>query len=147
MNINNVPSISGKIIESDGSLNPTWRGFFSLLVQELQYYLSNARYKLPPLSTSQITNSEVSNPNNTGSVVHDSDLDVPKISSYAVTSDPEPGVPASQIFKQVSTFESLTTAEIGDIPSGKINGRFIHDSSTNELKVGFNDTFFTVTTT
>ena len=48
---------------------------------------------------------------------------------------------------QLTTYNELTTAEISAIPSGQRNGKFIYDTDTDTLKVGFNDAFATVTTT
>lgn len=47
----------------------------------------------------------------------------------------------------LTTYDELTTAEIAAIPSGERNGKFIFDTDTVTLKVGFNDAFATVTTT
>ncbi|UCE38413.1 MAG: hypothetical protein JSW00_04075 [Thermoplasmata archaeon] len=58
-----------------------------------------------------------------------------------------PYVNVEGVNKNMTTLEQLTTAEISSIPSGQRNGRFIHDTTTDELKIGFNDTIMTVTTT
>lgn len=47
----------------------------------------------------------------------------------------------------LTTYDELITAEIAAIPSGQRNGKFIYDTDTTTLKVGFNDAFATVTTT
>lgn len=48
---------------------------------------------------------------------------------------------------QFATYDELTAVEISSIPSGQRNGRFVLDTDTGTLKVGFNDAFATVTTT
>ena len=56
-------------------------------------------------------------------------------------------VNTEQSYKPVTTYEALPTADINAIPTGERNGRFIFDTDVAELKVGFNDSFLTVTTT
>lgn len=48
---------------------------------------------------------------------------------------------------QLTTYDELTTAEIAAIPPGQRNGKFVYDTDTGTLKVGFNDDFATITTT
>lgn len=46
----------------------------------------------------------------------------------------------------VTTYEEFSTVQINAIPSGERNGRFIYDTDTGQLKVGFNDAFAVVDT-
>ena len=48
-------------------------------------------------------------------------------------------------YKPLNTYEEKSTSQIDQIAEGQRNGRLIWDTEENALKVGANDSFYTLT--
>jgi len=128
-----IPSVPrAPIVNKDGIVNNEWRIYFDQLTLTLQLLLPTTGHKMPDKSnieTDQLVNKDLS-----GGFIYNREQ-----KNMQVNTD--------ESYKPVNTYEELSTSEINDIPSGERNGRFIFDTDITELKVGFNDSFLTVTTT
>lgn len=116
----------------NGVLADKWRVYFETQANYLQSNLSQEGYVLPHQSTDNI--SALSTTDAQGGLLLDSDAEAAKVNTDGT-------------YKNLTTLEQLTTTEIDAIPSGKRNGRFFHDTTTGDLKIGFNDQIKTVTVT
>lgn len=130
MKISSVPI--APISEKNGNVSTPWRLYFEQLTNQLQGALLDIGYKLPQANNQKI-NSLV-NSDLQGAMIYNHE-------SKNVQANTDGN------YKPVNTYEELTNAEIADIPSGQRNGRFVYDTDNALLKVGFNDAFYTVTTT
>lgn len=128
MNITNVPKVP--MIQNSTEL----RTFFNQLVNQLQEFLSNERYKLPTQSntTVPVLNNNVDK--NIGGILYNESSKTTQVNTNG-------------IFNNVATYEELTAAQVSAIASGERNGRFIFETDTGDLRVGMNDLFKTVTVT
>ncbi len=127
MNIPNVPKVPS--IQN----STEHRVFLNQIVNQLQEFLSDERYKLP---TQPDTNVSILNnvTKNTGSLLFNNTSKTGQINTDG-------------IYKNLATYEELTAAQVSAIASGERNGRFIFETDTGDLRVGMNDTFKTVTVT
>jgi len=116
----------------NGQLADKWRIYFETQANYLQRNISQEGFKLPQQNQENLAT--LNNSNSTGAMLYDSEADAPIVNVAGVN-------------KNMTTLEQLTTDEINAIPSGQRNGRFIHDTDTDELKIGFNDEIKTVTVT
>jgi hypothetical protein len=120
------------IAEKNGNVSTQWRLYFEQLTNQLQRGLLDIGYKLPQANNEKIAGLVASDLQ--GAMIYNSE-------SKNVQANTDGN------YKPVNTYEELTSAEIAEIPSGQRNGRFIYDSDSEVLKVGFNDEFYAVTTT
>ena len=139
MNIPTVPNAN--FLQKDGSIHPSWHHFFTQLSQQLQAGLTEANYA-PHASTEDINKLVTVTPKtplHSRQRLHGGTVYNKTTSNCMINNDGE--------YRNVSTLENLTSAQIAAIPSGKRNGRFITDTTTNKLKIGINDAFVEITTT
>lgn len=116
----------------NGELSDKWRVYFETQANYLQRNMSQEGYILP--QQSQDNMDTLNNSKSTGAMLYNSDTESPFVNAGGVN-------------KNMTTLEQLSSDDINSIPSGKRDGRFFHDTDTDELKIGFNDTIKTVTTT
>lgn len=129
MRISSVPLTP--IADKRGNVATEWRLYFEQLTNQLQSNLLGIGYKLP-----QATNARVN------------ELVAPDLQGAMIYNNESKNVQANTDgkYKPVNTYEELTSDDIAAIPAGQRNGRFIYDTDNALLKVGFNDAFYTVTT-
>ena len=132
----NIPNVPKAPMHED---NTAWRVYNNQIVNQLQEFLSDERYKLPSQSDTDVTKlndatDSFGNKKNPGSILFNETSKSGQINTDG-------------IYKNLGTYEELTTTGIGDIPSGQRNGRFILDTDSGDFKVGVNDIFKTVTLT
>jgi hypothetical protein len=120
------------IAEKNGNVSTQWRLYFEQLTNQLQRGLLDIGYKLPQANNEKIASLVATDLQ--GAMIYNNE-------SKNVQANTDGN------YKPVNTYEELTSASIAEIPSGQRNGRFIYDSDNAVLKVGFNDAFYTVTTT
>lgn len=130
MNITNLPK--SEVFYKDNAV----RIFMNQLVNQLQEFLSDDRYKLPKQnndSISVLNNPEPSKADkNIGSILYNSDAKTVEVNTDGT-------------YKKLATYEELTSAEVIAITSGEKNGRFIFETDTGDLRIGVNNLFKTVT--
>lgn len=128
MNISNLPT--EPMTDRAGNLSASHRQFFNQLVNQTQTFLGNGTYVLPSQTTADI--GTIQNKNALPAILHDSEQQNAKINTNGN-------------YNIVVTYDGeLTTTEINAIPSGKRNGRVFWDTTTNQLKMGGNDTFIVI---
>ena len=128
-----IPSVPrAQISNQDGTVNNEWRIYFDQLTLTLQKSLSLTGFKMPSKDNADM--SLLVNNDLAGGFIYNREQKNMQVNT-------------EESYKPVSTYEQLNTSEINGIPSGERNGRFIYDTDTDDLKVGFNDNFLTVTTT
>ncbi len=128
-----IPSVpNAKMISPNGYLTDTWRVFFVQLVNQLQQFVNDEGYILP--SQDQNNVDQLNTNEKIGGIIYNETGKFTQINTDG-------------IYKNVSSYEELSTSAIGDIPAGQRNGRFILETDTGDLKVGVDDTFKTVTVT
>ena len=128
-----IPSVPrAQLVNQDGSVSNEWRIYFDQLTLVLQEALPLTGFKMPSKNnneTSILVNQDLA-----GGFIYNREQKNMQVNTV-------------QSYKPVSTYEELPTADINAIPAGERDGRFIFDTDVTELKVGFNDSFLTVTTT
>lgn len=128
-----IPSVPrAQLVNQDGTVNTEWRIYFEQLTLTLQRSFPLTGFKMPSKDKADLPllfNSDLA-----GGFIYNREQKNMQVNT-------------EQSYKPVSTYEELSTSEIDDIPSGERNGRFIFDTDTTQLKVGFNDNFLTITTT
>ena len=128
-----IPSVPrAQIVNQDGTVNNEWRIYFDQLTLVLQQSFPLTGFKMPSKDNADLP--LLLNNDLAGGFIYNREQ-----KNMQVNTD--------ESYKPVSTYEELSTAEINAIPAGERNGRFIFDTDVTELKVGFNDSFLTVTTT
>ena len=128
-----IPSVPrALVVNQDGSINNEWRIFFDQLTLTLQRSLPLTGFKVPSKDNADL--SLLLNKDLAGGIIYNREQ-----KNMQVNTD--------ESYKPLNTYEALSTADINAIPTGERNGRFIYDTDATELKVGFNDSFLTVTTT
>jgi hypothetical protein len=128
-----IPSVPrAQIVDKDGTINTEWRIYFDQITFVLQSSFPLSGYKMPSKDNSEMPN--LVNEDLAGGFIYNREQKNMQVNT-------------AENYKPLSTYEELSTAEINDIPTGERNGRFIYDTDDTALKVGFNDSFLTVTTT
>lgn len=127
MNITNLPV--AKVFDD----NPSVRIFLSQLVDQLQEFFSDERYKFPTQNTLSITHLNGID-NNIGTVLYNETSKTVQVNT-------------DEVYKPLATYEELTAAQVSAIPAVERNGRFIFETDTGDLRVGMNNLFKTVTVT
>lgn len=131
MNITNPPE--GAHYDADGRPTPDARVFQQQMVSQLQENLSDERYKLPAQPAANVTrlNNAVDTNKNTGGILFNSTSKSAMVNTHGS-------------FKNIVTYEEMTSAQVLAIPSGERNGRIIYETDSFATKLGSNDTFITL---
>lgn len=141
MNITNIPL--NEMVDKDGKIHHSWRIFFNQIVNQMQTFLSDERYKLPDQPVKENTSvSDLNIKDSEGGLLYDNIEKVGKIN----TEDGHNNVqdPPTYSFKRIATYEQLTQSQVNAIKSGQRNGRIIFETDTGMTKLGSNDTFITL---
>lgn len=131
MLISNFPYKS--IVSKTGELSEDHLKYFDQLTKQLQFFLSDLRYKLPAQTDDTIQKLNNKDKNLAGMVYNSS------AKSVQVNTDGN--------FKTICSYEEMNSTDVTNIPSGQRNGRFIYETDSGLLKVGRNNEFKTVTLT
>ncbi len=129
MSLPNLPITN--IVDSNGELSNEWRIFFESQSRILQAAFTPSGTRFPFKTSEQID--DFDNPAFRGAIAYNND-------SKNLQANTE------GTYKPVSTYEQKTTSQIDQIAEGQRNGRLIWDTDENALKVGANDSFYTLTT-
>lgn len=113
----------------DKTMHSAWRVFFNQLINQLQAHFSDSGYFLPRQDDATINT--LNTDTSIGSILYSSNSKSAKINTQGT-------------FNIITTYEELTSAQVGTIPSGERNGRFIYETDTGDLKFGVNNLFKTV---
>lgn len=128
-----IPSVPhSKFTDGNGDISSAWRQFMTLLVNQLQSGVSDSGYIIP--HQDQDTIAQLNTDDTKGGILYDKEGEFAQVNTNGV-------------FKNVGTYEELSTDDINAIPSGKRNGRLLLDTDTGDLKIGMNDEIKTITVT
>ena len=130
MNILSLPN--DRIVDSSGNITTPWRVYLEQLTNQLQQSFLDIGWKVQSAGNDVIDGLVASDLS--GALIFNNESKNMQVNTEGS-------------YKPINTYEQKTTADIADIPSGQRNGRFIYDTDTGQLKVGFNDNFNVVTTT
>ena len=121
-----------KLTDGKGDISNAWRTFMNILINQLQGGVSNSGYIVPHHDSKSLP--LLNTDDSKGGLLYDKEGEFAQVNTNG-------------IYKNLNTYEELTTDEIDAIDEGKRNGRFVLDTTTGDLKVGVNDEFKTVTLT
>lgn len=138
MNISNLPVQN--LLDENGKMDHSWRTFFNQMVNQLQTFLSDERYKNPEQDDVNIAKLENSEDHKGGTLydISDNTYRVDIKNNYTGLPDPE------YKFKIIVTYEEMNSTKLATIPSGEKNGRIIYETDTGMVKLGANDAFITL---
>lgn len=135
MRISNVLDVP--IIDNTGKLHPQWRSLFSQLITQVQTNLSDEAYIMPNPDNTRIN--ELNVQTRVGGMLYNDGTKAAMVN----TEDNHTGQPTYS-FKNLNTYQELTSAQVAAIPSGQRNGKIIYETDTTDTKLGVNDTFITL---
>ncbi len=138
MNITNVPVQN--LLDENGKMDHSWRTFFNQLVNQLQTFLSDERYKNPEQNDVNIQKLEDKEAHKGGTLydISDNTYRINIKNNYIGVANPE------YRFKIIVTYEEMNTAKVSTIPSGERNCRIIFVTDTGMTHLGTNNMFITL---
>lgn len=140
-----IPSVpDAPIIGRGGKLSDIWRVYFTQLTNQLQGNVSDEGYLVP--FQSQDNQTVLNQQANEGGLIYDEDSSGMR-ANINVLRGTIGNFSDSYEYSLLNSYHEMTEDEINAIPSGERNGKFLYDTTNDVLKVGFNDTIKTVTTT
>jgi len=125
MKIGNLPL--ERIVKPDGHIHSSWRQFFSQMVNQLQYHVSDEGYYLP-------RRNEESKEELDKTLKKLESQEKSKGGLLYATFDNKSKINNDGSYKNLSTYESLPTADIEKIKPEELSGQLLHDSDKDQMQ-------------
>ncbi|WP_438967009.1 hypothetical protein [Flavobacterium sp.] len=121
-------------------MDHSWRTFFNQIVNQLQTFLSDERYKNPEQDGANVSKLE-NNEFHKGGTLYNSSTNTYQVNiknQYTGSVNPE------YRFKTIITYEEMDSSKFSNIVSGERNGRIIFVTDTGVTHLGVNNMFITL---